>query len=159
MALLVLGYPTITEADRAWIQQVRERHDELYYRVVDPHFTLVFPVFGVDRAAFTVHVAERVRGRRPFRFVLRCAVVVKDSFKAYTHVFLVPDEGHAEVVKLIEVRRPAGCTTPSTPARWPRTGGSTSPSSPTSASATRPTRWPASVWLTRSTGRTSALRG
>ncbi len=111
MALLVLGYPTITEADRAWIQQVREQHDELYYRVVDPHFTLVFPVFNMDRAAFTAHVAERVRGRRPIRFVLRCAVVVKDSFNAYTHVFLVPDEGHAEVVKLHDALY-AGTLTP-----------------------------------------------
>jgi hypothetical protein len=100
MALLVLAYPTVSEADHDWMQEIRSKHDELYYRVVAPHFTLVFPVFDMDRAAFTTHVAERVRDRRPFRFVLRCAVVVKDSFNAYSHVFLVPDEGHADVVKL-----------------------------------------------------------
>ena len=44
MTLVVLAYPEIAESDYERIQNFRKHHDELYYRVVEPHFTLVFPL-------------------------------------------------------------------------------------------------------------------
>ncbi|MCS6846165.1 MAG: hypothetical protein RMN52_00450 [Anaerolineae bacterium] len=46
MSLLVLAYPELSNADRECIRAFRERYDPLYYPVVAPHFTLVFPTFG-----------------------------------------------------------------------------------------------------------------
>ena len=77
--MLVVGCPTISREDFDWIQWMREEHEELYYRVVDPHFTLVFPVFGFDAAKFVEHVEKRTRGARRIHFVSRCAVVVNSG--------------------------------------------------------------------------------
>jgi hypothetical protein len=103
MALLVLAYPRITQRDYKWIQAVRAESDEMYYEVVDPHFTIVFPVEGVDDDRFIEHVQRRAAGFSSFDFVLRCAVLANDAFKECTHVFLVPDEGHSDIVKLHDV--------------------------------------------------------
>jgi hypothetical protein len=54
--LSVVSYPVI-DADRlAWIQDIRSQSDKLNYRVIDPHFTLIFPVDGIDREPFIHHV-------------------------------------------------------------------------------------------------------
>jgi hypothetical protein len=37
---------------------------------------------------------------QPFEFAIRCAVLGNDAFSEYTHVFLVPDEGYSNIVKL-----------------------------------------------------------
>jgi 2'-5' RNA ligase superfamily len=100
VSLAVSSYPTISQKDFDWIQSVRDKHDELYYKVINPHFTFVFPVFDFDRRRFIEHVYERSREARRIPFVSRCAVVVKDVSGEYTHVFLVPDEGFSDIVKL-----------------------------------------------------------
>ncbi|CAA9381916.1 MAG: hypothetical protein AVDCRST_MAG03-12 [uncultured Rubrobacteraceae bacterium] len=100
MALVVVNYPTVSRDDYDWMQSIRAEHDELYYGVADPHFTFVFPVFGFDREPFLEHVRERARGVEEIPFACRCATVVKDATNEYTHVFLVPDEGHSGIVKL-----------------------------------------------------------
>ncbi len=100
MSLLVLAYPEIEEKDFLWIQSIREKHDEKYFNVVDPHFTMVFPVFNVDRNTFISHVQSTVKKIKEFYFVLRCAQIVKDSFSDYTDVFLIPEEGYRIFVKL-----------------------------------------------------------
>jgi len=79
---------------------MRSRHDELYFEVVDPHFTLVFPVFICEESVFIHHVKHIAQAIQPFDFVLRCAVLGDDAFNDYTHVFLAPDEGFSHVVKL-----------------------------------------------------------
>lgn len=100
MSLAVVSYPTVSREDLDWMQSIRAEHDGLYYEVADPHLTLVFPVFGLDRGCFLEHVRGRVRGVEKIPFVCRCATVVKDATNEYTHVFLVPDEGHGAIVKL-----------------------------------------------------------
>ncbi len=100
MAVLVLGYPDLEKHDLAWIEGIRAEHDELYRDVVGAHFTLVFPVSNLDAGQFTDHVRQTLEGASTISFVLRCAVIVKDSFNEYTHVFLVPDEGYSDLVKL-----------------------------------------------------------
>ncbi len=100
MSLVVVNYPAVSREDLDWMQSIRAKHDELYYGVADPHFTFVFPVFDLERERFLEHVRERARGVEGIRFACRCATVVKDATNEYTHVFLVPDEGHSAIVKL-----------------------------------------------------------
>lgn len=100
MALLVLAYPDIDKKDFSWIQSVREKHDERYFDIVEPHFTIVFPVFDVDEKTLISHVASTAKKFKEFYFVIRCAQIVKDSFSEYTDVFLVPEEGYRIFVKL-----------------------------------------------------------
>lgn len=100
MALAVVNYPTLSNEDQAWIQTVREEHDKLYFHVIDPHFTLVFPTENIDQALLIEHVRKRVDSFEPFEVVFRCAIVGDPDFQEHAHVFLVPDEGFSEVVKL-----------------------------------------------------------
>jgi hypothetical protein len=100
MALLVLAYPKLCAKDFDFIQMVRSKEDSLYYSVVDPHFTIVFPVDKIAPDVFVKHVRELSRRSPKFSFVLRCAVLDKDAFNDYTHVFLVPDEGYSLIIKL-----------------------------------------------------------
>jgi hypothetical protein len=100
MALLVLAYPQLEKKDYEWIQSVRSKHDELYFGVVEPHFTIVFPDFNTDEKTFVQHVQKISSGFQEFYFVLRCAQIVKDSFSNYTDVFLIPEEGYRIFVKL-----------------------------------------------------------
>ena len=99
-SLLVINYPTISAKDFDWIQRVQKQHDQLYWKVVDPHFTLVFPVFKLEEKAFIHHIEQTVKEIEAFNFVLRCAVLGDDAFSDLTHVFLVPDEGYSRIVKL-----------------------------------------------------------
>jgi 2'-5' RNA ligase superfamily len=100
MALLVLAYPRIKQADYDWIQSIRTQHDERYFSLVAPHFTLVFPVMGMEREAFSAHVRQQTTGVKSIPFVMRCAIVVEDDARQFSHVFLVPDEGFSEIVRL-----------------------------------------------------------
>lgn len=99
MALVVVSYPNISLDDLSLIQSVRAEHDR-YYRVIAPHFTFVFPVYGIEQSAFVEHVKRQAEGVRKIPFVVRCAMVVMESGAAITHVFLVPDEGYSDIVKL-----------------------------------------------------------
>ena len=99
-ALLVLAYPTLSREDYTWIQAIRATHDEVNYQLVKPHFTLVFPSYGVKQDRFITHIKAMVADFPVFHFVLRSAIVAKDSFNESTHVFLVPDEGHSYFIKL-----------------------------------------------------------
>jgi 2'-5' RNA ligase len=98
--LLVVNYPTISTNDFAWIQEIRQKEDELNFRAIDPHFTLVFPIVEIDRATLVSHVKRSIAGIKAVEFTLRCAVLCNDAFSKYTHVFLVPDEGYSKIVKL-----------------------------------------------------------
>lgn len=100
MALLVLAYPQIEKKDYDWIQSFRSKHDERYYNVVAPHFTLVFPVFNIEEKDLVKHVQKATKRFKEFYFVLRCAQIVKDSFSDITDVFLIPEEGYRLFVKL-----------------------------------------------------------
>ena len=100
MALLVIAYPRMAAADLAWIQAIRARHDERYFQLVAPHLTLVFAVGGMAQDVLVEHVRRQVAAVKPLSFVARCAIVVEDDSKRFSHVFLVPDEGLSEIVRL-----------------------------------------------------------
>jgi len=100
MALLVLAYPQIEKRDYEWIQNIRRKEDERYYNIVEPHFTMVFPVLNIGQDLFIEHVEKVSRKYGTFYFAIRCAQIVKDSFSDYTDVFLIPEEGYRIFVKL-----------------------------------------------------------
>ena len=97
---LILAYPKLSEADYKRIQSIRSKHDDRYYGIVEPHFTIVFPVFNYNVSLLSEHVKNLSSGVEPIEFTLRCTTIVKDSFSEYTDVFLVPDEGNSELIKL-----------------------------------------------------------
>ena len=99
MSHLVIAYPEIKKKDYDWIQNLRNKHDILYYSIVKPHFTFVFPIFNLNRKQLTSEIKEKSEGSKEIDFCLRCAVLNKDSFNDYWHVFLAPDEGFSNITK------------------------------------------------------------
>jgi hypothetical protein len=100
MAFLVLAYPTLWPEDFDTIQNFRKDNDELFFKVVKPHFTIVFPVAEVSQEEFIKEVKDKIKHVARFNFVIRCSTINKDSFRDYYHAFLVPDEGYSKIVKL-----------------------------------------------------------
>ncbi|MBG6129221.1 2'-5' RNA ligase [Aquimarina sp. EL_43] len=100
MAYLVLAYPEIKNADFDVIQNYRKENDQLFYHVVKPHFTIVFPVFDQTEIDFIAEIKKQAATCNSFDFVLRCATINKDAFNEYYHTFLVPDQGYSNIVKI-----------------------------------------------------------
>ena len=98
--LVALGYPSLSRKDRDWIQTFRSKHDRLYFDILQPHFTFVFPQSRVAEAEFAANVREKSAAFPRIHFTLRCAAVWDNAMIPYWHVFLVPDEGFSAVVKL-----------------------------------------------------------
>lgn len=99
MNLHVAAYPRLATADFERIQSFRRDHNSLY-RIIDPHFTIVFSVADMTLADFAAEIKRQAYGVEAIRFCLRCAVINKDSFSDNYDAFLVPDEGFAGIVKL-----------------------------------------------------------
>lgn len=101
MAKVVVTYPKLDQKDLDWIQEIRKESDEMYYSVIDPHFSIVFPVFAdISDEDFIKHIEEKSLGFKSFDFILRKAVVNDDAFNDFWHVFLVPTEGSEEITKI-----------------------------------------------------------
>lgn len=99
MALAVISYPKFNKEDLRLIQAFRKDND-LYFNIVDPHFTFVFPVFDVEKQRFIDEIMEKSTGVRSFDFEIRCAAVNRDPFSDYYHLLLEPDKGFSNIVKL-----------------------------------------------------------
>jgi len=100
MAFLVLAYPEIEQSDFDLIQEYRKKNDTLFYSVVEPHFTIIFPVFDQMKSEFLTEIEVLSKKYSAFDFVLRCATINKDAFNDYFHTFLVPDEGYSKIIKI-----------------------------------------------------------
>ncbi len=100
MGLLVLAYPILAKSYYQLIQDFRKVNDELYYSVVEPHFTIVFPVLDKGEDIFIQEIIAKTSQEKSFDFVLRCTTINKDAFQEYYHIFLVPDEGFSKTIKL-----------------------------------------------------------
>jgi hypothetical protein len=98
--LFVVSYPIISVDSFNFIQDLRQRHDELNFEIIAPHFTFVFPVANIDREIFSHHVKRSLCNIPSFDFAIRCATICNDIFFDRTHVFLVPDEGYSQMIKL-----------------------------------------------------------
>ena len=95
-ALAVICPLDVTASDRAWIEDVRARHDP-QHDLVEAHFTLVFPMTGVGLATMARHVDQITKRTPTVGFRLSRVLGVRDSLAPRSHVFLVPDEGDAEL--------------------------------------------------------------
>ena len=100
MAFCAVNYPTISSEDYEWIQNIRREHDLLFFDVVEPHFTLVFPTDIIEKSTLIAHIAKIAAQISPFEAVLRCATLGDPNFMDHAHAFLIPDEGFSDVVRL-----------------------------------------------------------
>ena len=99
MNLCTLAYPKLSAEDYQRIQDFR-KHNDRYFRVVEPHFTLIFPTTAWEPDPYLAEVEKQARRFQPFDFCIRGAALNKDAFQDLYHAFLVPDEGHAQITKL-----------------------------------------------------------
>jgi hypothetical protein len=100
MALVVIGYPKIDKNDYNWIQEARKKSDELYFNVVNPHFTFVFPVSSVSKEDLIKHCQNILSETKKFAFEIKKATTEKDAFNEYTHTFIILDKGSAEIIQI-----------------------------------------------------------
>ena len=100
MSLVALSYPNVPEPHQKFMDEVRNRHDREYAHIVRPHFSLVFPVPGIQETAFVTHVAAVARMREAIPFVCRYAMTHDDRANDNWYVFLVPDEGFSDIARL-----------------------------------------------------------
>lgn len=100
MSYLVIAYPELVDADFNRIQSFRATHDRLYFSLIEPHITFVFPVVDIDEDVFVSEIIGKSKMVPSFYFDLKCATVNKDAFKEIYHTFLVPDEGYGKIVRL-----------------------------------------------------------
>lgn len=100
MKYIVVSYPKISKKNYDWIQKVRQKNDELYFNIIKPHFTLVFPLSSVFKKDLIKHSKTILSKTKKFEFLIKKAVIEKDAFNKYTHTFLVPDNGYNKIIKL-----------------------------------------------------------
>jgi 2'-5' RNA ligase len=94
-----VAYLGIAEVQMRWIQDFRRKHDPRY-TAVEPHFTLVFGIRDVEEPVYLEHIASVARAVKPIRFRCLYAMLGADDVDDTAYVFLVPNEGNAEVSML-----------------------------------------------------------
>jgi 2'-5' RNA ligase len=99
MKLLAVAYPELSKNDFTLIENYRREHDSLY-DIIRTHFTLVFPVKDFSEKVFTEEIKNQLKEVQPFPFTLRSATINKDAFTENYYAFIVPDEGHSNIIKL-----------------------------------------------------------
>ena len=99
MSLLLVAYPELEWADYGRIQECRKVNDK-QHAIIDPHYTLVFPVDDISLTDFADEIKKQLAGVKAISVCLRNASVIKDDFSETWHTFLVPDEGYEEIVEL-----------------------------------------------------------
>ena len=100
MAKLVLAYPELKDTDFKHIQAFREKYDILFFKKVRPHFTLLISDSIFSEKDFKEEIQNRSERFYPFEICLRSAVLNKDPFNGAFNVFLVPDEGESQIIKM-----------------------------------------------------------
>jgi 2'-5' RNA ligase len=102
MSLLVLAFPKLHKEDFDPIQSFRKEHDELY-NIVEPHFTLVFPVFDIATDDFIREITDKANSFQSFDFIISEAIVHKDEMADQYLAFLVPEKGYQKLVSLHDI--------------------------------------------------------
>jgi 2'-5' RNA ligase len=98
MKLAVVAYPKLDEADRVRIESFRTTHDPQAARLA-AHFTFVFPVVA-DLIELEDEIALVAKSTPPISFTIRAARAVRDALTTESHVFLIPEEGSADITML-----------------------------------------------------------
>ena len=98
-SLEVVAAPVFAKRDLDWLMRRREAGAQ---SLGPPHFSLVFPGSDLEPHEFVAEIKSRAAGVKRIRFHLRCALVVPDRQVQAFHVFLVPEEGFAAIVRLYD---------------------------------------------------------
>ena len=96
-SLEVVARPHFEKSDLAWLTEIRSRRTG---NPGPPYFTLVFSGLDLTPAAFAEEIRARAAEVSRIRFHLRSALVVPEPMVRRFHVFLIPDEGFAAILKL-----------------------------------------------------------
>jgi len=94
----VVAYPNLRDADRAWIEAIRAKHDP-QAGLIGAHFTLVYPLELSDPTSLATHIHDQIAGARPFPFKLRHATVFVDGG---AYCFLEPGQGRRDLLALYD---------------------------------------------------------
>jgi hypothetical protein len=95
--LYTLAFPSLSASDAAFIEGFRADHQAGQGALVAAHFTMVFGCSTVPRDEYMQHVESIAGASRPVRFTCRYAMLGADDEDATAYVFLVPNEGFAEL--------------------------------------------------------------
>jgi len=101
--LLVVAFPELSNKDKLWIENFRKKHDKLFYKIIEPHFTLVFPTFDISVPQFINEIQRLSQKIKKFEFTLKSAMMNNDLLSEYYHIFLIPDEGNSNIVKAHDI--------------------------------------------------------
>ena len=100
MSLLVIAYPNIEPICFEWIQKQRSRYDQYLFQIVNPHFTIVFPVNDVTEPEFSQIVESCSNGIKRIEFEIKQVVAHEDLLTGKFLQFLIPEMGNDEIVQL-----------------------------------------------------------
>ena len=95
--LFTVSYPEISVASATLINAFREIHDARHRGMVEAHFTMVFGCAAIGLDEYTNHVAKVAASSKSITFSCKYAMLGADDEDDTAYVFLVPDQGYAEV--------------------------------------------------------------
>ncbi|HVC54163.1 MAG TPA: 2'-5' RNA ligase family protein [Stellaceae bacterium] len=99
MSFDVVARPVFGKADLDWLTHLRETHA---HSLGPPEFTLVFPGPAAEPDIVAGQVRAACAATPRVHFCLRAAVIVPELTLGWFHVFLVPEEGFAALIRLHE---------------------------------------------------------
>ena len=94
--LYTVAYPSLSARDRAFIDAFRLRQDQRF-EYIAPHFTLVYGTTAIAQPKYLRHTQAVAADTRPIPFCCRYAMLGADDEDETAYVFLVPDEGFAQI--------------------------------------------------------------
>lgn len=95
----VVAMPEISSRALQWIQTIREAHDP-NARIIAPHFTLAFSLQDLSQEALCSHVDTVRLHASAIRFHCQSVTLGQDHASPVTYVFLVPNVGGSDILKL-----------------------------------------------------------
>jgi hypothetical protein len=95
--LYTLAFPSLSASDSAFIEGFRAEHHGAQSKVVAAHFTMVFGCNSVAQAEYLRHVQGVAQTTGSVGFTCRYAMLGADNEDDAGYVFLVPDQGLAEL--------------------------------------------------------------
>jgi len=99
MSLLVIAPLEASRLDLSRIEGIRRRHDP-HHAIIPAHVTLVFPFEAPEAETARAHVAAVAERQGAIALRLSAYLAVRDASDRQSHVFLVPDQGRAEIEAL-----------------------------------------------------------
>jgi 2'-5' RNA ligase len=100
MPLLVVAYPKLDPNQFEWIQSHRMKYDTYLFHIIDPHFTIVFPVINKTEYEFIQTVENCASGINKIEFEIKKAALHADPLTGKFLQFLVPEKGYSEIVNI-----------------------------------------------------------